>query len=416
MTPYTKVHNPWHDEPVHDTAIDATALNQMESGIAAATTVADTSQTQATALNALVRTGTGSPEGIVTAPIGTLFLRTDGAIGTVLYAKETGTGNTGWVAHGSSGGSSIAKVGTTVAALNAQGPVDGDIGILRIGTWPNVHEEFLKYDGAKWIGDPITVLTQSDTWAMDLGDKKGSDLLLFSLVKNAIPYGKAYTKLNGTQNANAATINALARYTIGPAFTASGTILIRDNIITYTGITGAQSGNFSFTGCTLASGSGGSIPDTVDIVQGFPGGFGMVASALPFAADLWAAGLRLQEKITSFMNGSPEAGGNKALTIAPYWYQYNAGDGYAVPVVPPSGGLGFSASLVGSIDPGAVWTSERPFTWAENPWADWAGAGDAGKVPAKRFLLPRIYGKMPAGSIDTGECLDTTLRVRWISP
>lgn len=42
--------------------------------------------------------GTGSPEGAVTAPVGSLFLRTDGGAGTVLYVKESGTGNTGWAA------------------------------------------------------------------------------------------------------------------------------------------------------------------------------------------------------------------------------------------------------------------------------------------------------------------------------
>lgn len=45
--------------------------------------------------------GTGSPEGAVTAVVGALFLRTDGGSNTTLYVKETGTGNTGWVASGS---------------------------------------------------------------------------------------------------------------------------------------------------------------------------------------------------------------------------------------------------------------------------------------------------------------------------
>lgn len=40
--------------------------------------------------------GTGSPETVVTAPVGSLFLRTDSA--TSLYVKQTGAGNTGWVA------------------------------------------------------------------------------------------------------------------------------------------------------------------------------------------------------------------------------------------------------------------------------------------------------------------------------
>lgn len=40
--------------------------------------------------------GTGSPEGVVTAPVGSLFSRTDGGAGTSLYVKESGSGNTGW--------------------------------------------------------------------------------------------------------------------------------------------------------------------------------------------------------------------------------------------------------------------------------------------------------------------------------
>jgi hypothetical protein len=49
------------------------------------------------AVNGL-RSGTGSPEGVVTATVGTLYRRTDGGAGTTLYVKESGTGNTGWVA------------------------------------------------------------------------------------------------------------------------------------------------------------------------------------------------------------------------------------------------------------------------------------------------------------------------------
>lgn len=42
--------------------------------------------------------GTGSPETVVTAPVGSLYSRSDGGAGTSFYVKETGTGNTGWVA------------------------------------------------------------------------------------------------------------------------------------------------------------------------------------------------------------------------------------------------------------------------------------------------------------------------------
>ncbi|WP_307030397.1 hypothetical protein [Arthrobacter globiformis] len=42
--------------------------------------------------------GTGSPEGARSAPVGSVYLRSDGGAATSLYIKETGTGNTGWVA------------------------------------------------------------------------------------------------------------------------------------------------------------------------------------------------------------------------------------------------------------------------------------------------------------------------------
>lgn len=41
--------------------------------------------------------GTGTPEGVITAPIGARYRRIDGGAGTSLYIKESGTGNTGWV-------------------------------------------------------------------------------------------------------------------------------------------------------------------------------------------------------------------------------------------------------------------------------------------------------------------------------
>lgn len=47
---------------------------------------------------AAISSGSGSPEGVVTAPVGSLFLRTDGSTSTTLYVKTSGTGNTGWTA------------------------------------------------------------------------------------------------------------------------------------------------------------------------------------------------------------------------------------------------------------------------------------------------------------------------------
>ena len=45
-----------------------------------------------------ISSGSGSPESVVTAPVGSIYMRTDGGAGTSIYIKETGAGNTGWVA------------------------------------------------------------------------------------------------------------------------------------------------------------------------------------------------------------------------------------------------------------------------------------------------------------------------------
>lgn len=48
--------------------------------------------------NIVITTGSGSPQSVVTAPVGSLYLRNDGGANSTLYVKESGTGNTGWVA------------------------------------------------------------------------------------------------------------------------------------------------------------------------------------------------------------------------------------------------------------------------------------------------------------------------------
>lgn len=47
---------------------------------------------------ALVNVGEGPPDGVIAAPVGSLYLRTDGGEGTTLYVKESGAGQSGWVA------------------------------------------------------------------------------------------------------------------------------------------------------------------------------------------------------------------------------------------------------------------------------------------------------------------------------
>jgi hypothetical protein len=44
-----------------------------------------------------IKIGTGSPLNVVSAPVGTIFLRLDGGANTTLYVKEANTDATGWV-------------------------------------------------------------------------------------------------------------------------------------------------------------------------------------------------------------------------------------------------------------------------------------------------------------------------------
>lgn len=69
--------------------------------------------------------GIGSPEGQVTASTPAIYWRTNGGAGTMLYVKESGTGNTGWVAYGATGpagpaGSSRRDVALTAAGIVAE--------------------------------------------------------------------------------------------------------------------------------------------------------------------------------------------------------------------------------------------------------------------------------------------------------
>lgn len=75
----------------------------------------------------LIRSGAGTPEGTLAAPVGSLFLRNNGAYGTSLYVKENGVGNTGWIPVKSytfgmvSGSFTLAAAATKVVSNTAVG-------------------------------------------------------------------------------------------------------------------------------------------------------------------------------------------------------------------------------------------------------------------------------------------------------
>lgn len=51
-----------------------------------------------TVRNVFAYYGTGTPEAVVTAPIGSLYIASGGGASTTLYVKTSGAGNTGWTA------------------------------------------------------------------------------------------------------------------------------------------------------------------------------------------------------------------------------------------------------------------------------------------------------------------------------
>lgn len=79
-----------------------------------------------------IRTGTGSPESVVTGDKGDVFIRTDGGVSTTFYIKETTSSTTGWAAVGASGGAGAAKVQTGTGT--PEGAVTGAIGDLFLRT------------------------------------------------------------------------------------------------------------------------------------------------------------------------------------------------------------------------------------------------------------------------------------------
>jgi len=63
------------------------------------TNIGGTAYPLSIALNdVLILSNTGSPEGSITAPAGSIYLRIGGSAGQTFYVKVSGTGNTGWQA------------------------------------------------------------------------------------------------------------------------------------------------------------------------------------------------------------------------------------------------------------------------------------------------------------------------------
>lgn len=119
-------HKDSYDELVADTALTG-ATTAAGITVSGAVQVGATAGLVVGASGPKVLSGSGSPEGAVTAPVGSIYLRTDGGADTAAYYKTSGTGSTGWTAADTGTGD---VVGPASATDNALTRFDGTTGKL----------------------------------------------------------------------------------------------------------------------------------------------------------------------------------------------------------------------------------------------------------------------------------------------
>jgi len=84
-------------KPLYGVNISVSALNyRIGANNAFGTTRAINNASPTTTLTGVLVTGT--PEAVITGAVGSMVTRTDGGASTTLYVKQSGTGNTGWIA------------------------------------------------------------------------------------------------------------------------------------------------------------------------------------------------------------------------------------------------------------------------------------------------------------------------------
>jgi hypothetical protein len=128
-----------------------------------------------------IRTGTGSPEGVVTGDSGDLFFRTDGGAGTSAYLKEDDGDNTTWTAFAFGGGGL---------------PAGGSVGDLIVndaagsGDWSSVLS--VGANGATITGGTVAtnspMLTMTQTWNASGTSFRGIDMDITDTASAATSY------------------------------------------------------------------------------------------------------------------------------------------------------------------------------------------------------------------------------------
>jgi hypothetical protein len=313
-------------------------------------------------------------------------------------------------------------VGADLTELG-DGDYDGQVGIIRVGTNPDDMEELFTWnaDVERWIGAPHTVMTSDDTWAMDMSRQP------------IAAFDNAWARFNGgvgwyrngirghVRHAVAGTAVSIAGATIpigpydGEVFPNGGQVLIRGQLITYTGYT-STGGSEALTGC---SGGSGTVPGQYTPVipysggaGGDLGGFGTSVVPLDHVSEMYDAGFTLEERCWGWLNGGQDS---SVMDVAPWYLNRDLADDFSYPGTsdaPGAAGLsGPGILLTGPGDPlSAQRGLERAFEFFSTDWTAFAPA-----EPTKRVLIPLLFGKMASGAKDNGECYGYTLQLRWVA-
>jgi hypothetical protein len=332
------------------------------------------------------------------------------------------------------------KIASTLAALGT-GQYDGHIGIIRLGTYPDIHTEEFVWNAStsKWIGSSeYQVVTGNDAWAMDWARQPLSRIrnkwcrpnggVSWQIIG---PHGGLYTGV--TLPAATLVVQVQSLYNAA-SFASAGQLLVRDQLVSYTGVSDVTTGRIQFTGCSGGSGamdgnsSGATFTPVIPFTQangGDQGGWGTVGVIMDHVAEMFTAGFTLEERLDGFINGTTDL---TSLELAAFYLNMNAGEDLGAASNYP--GLSVTADLVPNLlGPGVKITGpaydmggysqpgthkcedERGFERRTSAWTAWSSG-----TPTKRFLWPLLYGRHNIATKSNGEAYSVNLSLRWVSP
>ena len=152
--------------------------------------------------------GYGTPEGNVTAGIGAIYMRLDGGAGTAIYAKESGSGNTGWVAMDVVGVIPLSRGGLGVALSdpNADRILFWDDGadqfeFLTVGDRLTLSGTNLSADNQNSLADSNETINVTETGDLTVSVGK-SYRLSFALKQHLSNSGTIFLRFNNNSSTN----------------------------------------------------------------------------------------------------------------------------------------------------------------------------------------------------------------------